>query len=390
MPGYVHHVQWSVADLQQCLQYLTLQYGFTVLARRVGEVAVRAGSTVFLISQRGAGAGPDRSVEQAYPRIQCCPSKECLHGDSVFNVCLEVDSVENTCKVMVDKGSTVIISPKIITSTQGSVSFALVSSPCDNVVHSLVNTQQFEGQFLPGFTDEASEVEDNVGLTYMDHITYVCRVGESKAILDWYRETCGMVRFMINKDEVEDGTVIEGDVGIRLKVGEWMSEWLCREEGGHTALLDQERNFKLVLAEPLVETGGGHVNRFLSVNPGPGVQHIGLCTENMEWSVASLARRGVQFRHPPPAYYSMEDREQQFEAAGLEFKECEKLGILIDRESLEDDAFLLQIFTKPVFEKDTFFMEIIQRKGATGFGAGNIRALALSIIEMERRRNEET
>ena len=74
----------------------------------------------------------------------------------------------------------------------------------------------------------------------------------------------------------------------------------------------------------------------------------------------------------------------------MEFKECEKLGILIDRESLEDDAFLLQIFTKPVFEKDTFFMEIIQRMGATGFGAGNIRALALSIIEMERRRNEET
>ena len=30
-------------------------------------------------------------------------------------------------------------------------------------------------------------------------------------------------------------------------------------------------------------------------------------------------------------------------------------------------------------------MEIIQRKGATGFGAGNIKALALSIIEMQRR-----
>ena len=54
-----------------------------------------------------------------------------------------------------------------------------------------------------------------------------------------------------------------------------------------------------------------------------------------------------------------------------------------------EPAFLLQIFTKPVFEVDTFFMEIIQRKGAQGFGAGNIRALALSIIEMERRRVEE-
>ena len=44
-----------------------------------------------------------------------------------------------------------------------------------------------------------------------------------------------------------------------------------------------------------------------------------------------------------------------------------------------DKKFLLQIFTKPIFEDDTFFMEVIQRDGAQGFGAGNIKALALSI-----------
>ena len=35
----------------------------------------------------------------------------------------------------------------------------------------------------------------------------------------------------------------------------------------------------------------------------------------------------------------------------------------------------MQVFTKPIFERDTFFLEIIQRQGATGFGAGNISAL---------------
>ena len=35
----------------------------------------------------------------------------------------------------------------------------------------------------------------------------------------------------------------------------------------------------------------------------------------------------------------------------------------------------MQVFTKPIFNKETFFLEIIQRCGATGFGAGNIRAL---------------
>ena len=37
--------------------------------------------------------------------------------------------------------------------------------------------------------------------------------------------------------------------------------------------------------------------------------------------------------------------------------------------------FLMQVFTKPLFDKETFFLEVIQRCGATGFGAGNITAL---------------
>lgn len=40
---------------------------------------------------------------------------------------------------------------------------------------------------------------------------------------------------------------------------------------------------------------------------------------------------------------------------------------------------LIQIFTKPLFEKNTFFLEILERNGARGFGAGNITALARSI-----------
>ncbi|VDP92794.1 unnamed protein product [Echinostoma caproni] len=59
-------------------------------------------------------------------------------------------------------------------------------------------------------------------------------------------------------------------------------------------------------------------------------------------------------------------------------------GVLLDTEVLSqnqpssrnDDAYLLQIFTAPVFEKDGFFMELIQRHaGASGFGAANITAL---------------
>ena len=40
-----------------------------------------------------------------------------------------------------------------------------------------------------------------------------------------------------------------------------------------------------------------------------------------------------------------------------------------------------QIFSHPLFAEDTFFLELIQRRGSRGFGGGNILALAQSILE---------
>ena len=40
---------------------------------------------------------------------------------------------------------------------------------------------------------------------------------------------------------------------------------------------------------------------------------------------------------------------------------------------------LLQLFSKPIQDRPTFFFEVIQRKGAEGFGKGNFQALFESI-----------
>jgi 4-hydroxyphenylpyruvate dioxygenase len=60
--------------------------------------------------------------------------------------------------------------------------------------------------------------------------------------------------------------------------------------------------------------------------------------------------------------------------------ELKHLGILVDR---DDEGYLLQIFTKPVTDRPTIFFEIIQRKGARGFGKGNFKAL-FEAIEREQ------
>ena len=42
-----------------------------------------------------------------------------------------------------------------------------------------------------------------------------------------------------------------------------------------------------------------------------------------------------------------------------------ELGILADQ---DDEGYLLQIFTKPIGDRPTMFLEVIERHGARGFG----------------------
>ena len=68
-----------------------------------------------------------------------------------------------------------------------------------------------------------------------------------------------------------------------------------------------------------------------------------------------------------------------------EIDRIRELNILVDR---DDEGYLLQIFTKPIVDRPTLFIEIIQRKGARGFGEGNFKALFESIErEQEKRGN---
>ena len=107
------------------------------------------------------------------------------------------------------------------------------------------------------------------------------------------------------------------------------------------------------------------------------------------------------FRKPPPTHYTLEGKKEEMEAEGKDPKTFQELGILIDQEYKEpkskfeifeedeqEDSFLLQIFSFPVFGPNTFFREIIQRQGANGFGGGNISALAQSIVELQKQQQE--
>ena len=63
----------------------------------------------------------------------------------------------------------------------------------------------------------------------------------------------------------------------------------------------------------------------------------------------------------------------------------EKLNILVD---YDENGYLLQIFTRPLEDRPTVFVEVIQRNNHNGFGAGNFKSLFESLeIEQALRGN---
>ena len=359
MPGYIHHIQWCVSDLRSTREKMIKSFGFRQTFVRVGlntETVIENGSVRFLISERGEISEPtrDRNQPTEYPWLNCkCRDTEVHSVDSVFNVCLEVGDVDAAYRLMTLNGSNILQAPATLRNKYGEVRVAVVSSPCANVIHSLVNTEHFSGGFLPGFS--ATEPEDKVdtedGLS-IDHVTYVCEVGESKPILTWYNQCCGMERFMVNtEDHPENGIEIKDEAGMRMMVGEWLSEWMCREEGVSWEEEGgaEKRNFKLVLAEPLPNHEHSHVYNFIKEHEGPGLQHIGLLTHNIIKTISTMKAHGAKFRNPPPTYYTLEDKRQDIFTIGSEPKHFQDLGILIDKARVYNSLCFFNISSKNRF-----------------------------------------
>ena len=209
---------------------------------------VRSGETVFILTQNDCLNSGDlaRAQQSAidrneFPFLTCCKSSKDHARDTVFNVCLEVGDVEKVTESVRKQGKTsqpILKETTVMGEMKKPSKCSVVQSPCGNVVHTLIETQVREGQpFLPGFkpvplSKPGDKLVDGGGAlmtSLIDHVTYVCRSGETREILDWYSACFGMKRFLVNPTEdLETGVEIGGEVGMRMTVGEWISSWMCR------------------------------------------------------------------------------------------------------------------------------------------------------------------
>ena len=138
---------------------------------------------------------------------------------------------------------------------------------------------------------------------------------------------------------------------------------------------------KMPINEPAKGIKKSQIEEYLDFNEGPGVQHIALLTNDIIKSISTLRSNGVDFLDIPNAYY--ENLENRIGKIDEDIEILKKLKILVDR---DDEGYLLQLFTKPLEDRPTLFIEIIQRKGSRGFGQGNFQALFESIEREQAQR----
>lgn len=112
---------------------------------------------------------------------------------------------------------------------------------------------------------------------------------------------------------------------------------------------------------------------YLEQHPGPGVQHLALSSGDIFATVAAMRRAPLGFDFlpaPGAAYYrAAPGRVGRHRLSDEQWVAVERSGVLVDA---DERGVLLQVFTAPVGDRATLFLEIIQRVGCEGQGPGGV------------------
>src|SRR5690606_36708584 len=123
--------------------------------------------------------------------------------------------------------------------------------------------------------------------------------------------------------------------------------------------------------------GSAQIEEFMKQFDGEGVKHVAFLTDDLIKTWDALKSMGTRFMTASPdTYYEMLEGRLHYHAELV--AELRTRGILLDGTSEGGERrLLLQIFSETLL--GPVFFEFIQRKGDSGFGECNFKALFESI-----------
>ncbi len=349
----IHHVEFWVGNAKQASFYYRKAFGFSQLAYSGLETGNRQFASYVLAQNkvRFVISTPFDPGHVASDHIR-------RHGDGVRDIALLVEDADFAYHEAIKRGAEGLVEPHDLTDANGTVRRAAIKTYGDTI-HSFLSYKDYNGAFLPGYTT-AEVAGESVGIAAVDHMVGNVELGKMSQWCEFYSRVMGFSRYITFDDK-----------DINTEYSALMS----------IVMSDDNKVVKFPINEPAEGKRKSQIQEYLEAYYGPGVQHVALLCGNVIETVSRLRDNGVEFLSVPDSYY--DELPSRVGTIDEPLDQLKSLGILVDR---DEEGNLLQIFTKPVQDRPTVFFEIIQRKGARGFGKGNFKALFESIEREQARR----
>ncbi|MFH8447347.1 4-hydroxyphenylpyruvate dioxygenase [Streptomyces sp. NPDC018026] len=326
----IAHVELLTTDERATVDYFVSSMGFTRMAksedRERSSVLLRQGDVRIVVS---SGPGTWKFLD--------------THGDGIADIAMTCDDVAATRDAAVAAGA------RVVDSEAGHP----VVSGFGGVSHTLLPAAGGNEDGLP-ISEAAAPTKGSDRIRLLDHIAVCLEGGTLEEYADYYRDALGFSRY--SSEYV--------DVG-----GQAMDSIVVRSPSARVT-------FTLVAPDPA--KGSGQLDAFLERNAGPGVQHLAFLVDEIIPTVREFRDSGVEFLRTPDSYYDL--LIQRFSGMTEEIGDLQAAQVLADR---DDWGYLLQLFSRSPYERNTLFYELIQRRGSRGFGSANIRAL-YEAVERDR------
>ncbi len=352
------YIEFYVGNAKQAAHYYKTAFGFQSLAYAGPETGVRDRAS-YVLKQGKIRLILTTALKSDHPIATHVKT----HGDGVKILALWVDDAYSAFEETTKRGAKPYLEPQTLTDEHGEVKISGIYT-YGETVHMFVERKNYTGVFMPGYREWVSGYNpEDAGLLYIDHCVGNVGWNRMNETVKWYEEVMGFVNILSFDDKQ-----------INTEYSALMSKVMSNGNGFS----------KFPINEPAEGKKKSQIEEYLEFYEGEGVQHIAVATKDIVKTVKELKARGVEFLSPPPeAYYEM--MPNRVGKIDEEIELLKSLGILVD---CDEEGYLLQIFTKPVEDRPTLFFEIIQRKGAQSFGAGNFKALFESLErEQELRGN---
>ncbi|MFH8487719.1 4-hydroxyphenylpyruvate dioxygenase [Streptomyces longisporoflavus] len=357
----IDHVRLCVGNALQAAHFYVSVLGMEITAFRRPETSplghaeyvLSSGSARFVVT---GGAEPDSPAARW----------AAVHGDGVSDIALEVRNLDDGLAHAVAAGARILQEPQREEDRFGALRTAAIAT-YGELRHTLVERGSYQGPFRPGFEPPTPDCPRPAGPRLfhgIDHVVGCVELGRLDEWVDFYRRTMdfSLMAEFIGEDIATTYSALMSKV-----------------------VADGTRKVKLPLNEPAPGARRSQIDEYLTYHRGPGTQHIALETDDILAATDALRSAGVAFLPTPDAYYDDPVLRARIGPVRVDIAELRSRGILVDRDT---DGYLLQIFTRPLVDRPTFFVELIERHGSHGFGKGNFKALFEAVErEQERRGN---